>query len=62
MSLFCCIARSFSCRRHSICFTLQLIWGNGIFVSVVAGVFTLSFVPRIVLAKLNSYIIPFFLI
>jgi len=29
---------------------------------MVAGVFTLSFVPRIVLTKLNNYIIPFFLI
>jgi len=62
MSLFCYIARSFSYRRHSVCFTLQLIWGNAVFVSVVAGVFTLSFVPRIVLTKLNNYIIPFFLV
>jgi len=63
MSLFCYIARSFSCRRHSLSFTLQLIWGwNAVFVSVVAGVFTLSFVPRIVLTKFNDYIIPFFLI
>jgi len=52
----------FSCRRHSVSFTLQLIWGNAIFVSVVAGVITLCFVPRIVLTKLNNYIIPFFLI
>jgi len=29
---------------------------------VVAAVFTLSFVPWIVLTKLNNYIIPFFLI
>jgi len=62
MSLFCYIARSFSCRRHSLSFTLQLIWRNAVFVSVVAGVFTLSFVPRIVLTKLNNYIIPFLLI
>jgi len=41
---------------------LQLIWGNAIFVSVVAGVITLCFVPRIVLTKHNNYIIPFFLI
>jgi len=41
-------------------FTLQLIWGNAVFVSVVARVFMLSFVPRIVLTKLNDYIIPFF--
>jgi len=61
MSLFYDIARSFSCRRHSLSFTLWLIWGNAVFVSVVAGVFTLSFVPRIVLTKLNNYI-PFFLI
>jgi len=46
----------------SLSFTLQLIWGNAVFVSVVAGVFTLSFVPRIVLTKLNNYMIPFFLI
>jgi len=56
MSLFCYIARSFSCRRHRASFTLQLIWGNLIFVSVVAGVFILSFVPRIVLTKPNNYI------
>jgi len=63
MSRFCYIARSFSCRRHSIFFTLQLIWGwNAVFVSVVARVFTLSFVPRIVLTKLNNYIILFFLV
>ena len=54
MSLFCYIARSFSCRRHSVSFTLQLIWGNAILVSVVAEVFTLSFVPRIVLTKLQQ--------
>jgi len=54
MSLFWCIARSFSCRRHWVSFTLQLIWGNAIFISVVAGVFTLSFVPRIVLTKLQQ--------
>jgi len=54
MSLFCYIARSFSCRRHCVSFTLQLIWGNAIFVSVVAGVFTLIFVPRIVLTKLQQ--------
>jgi len=59
--LFWYIARSFSYRRHSVSFTLQLIWGKAIFVSVVAGVFTLSFVPRIVLTKLNNYMIPFFL-
>jgi len=60
MSLFCYIVRSFSYRCRSVSFTLQLIWGNAIFVSVVAGVFTLSFVPRIVLTKVNNYIIPFF--
>jgi len=49
-------------RRHSVCFTLQLSWGKAIFGSVVAGVFTLSFVPRIVLTKLNNYTIPNFLI
>jgi len=54
MSLFCYITRSFSCRRHSVFFTLQLISGNAVFVSVVAGVFTLSFVPRIVLTKLKT--------
>jgi len=56
MTLFCYIARSFSCRRHSLSFTLQLqlIWGNAVFVSVVAGVFTLSFVPRIVLTKFKT--------
>jgi len=64
MSLFGYIEKRFffSYRRHSVSFTLQLIWGNSIFVSVVAGVFTLSFVPRIVLTKLNNCIIPFFLI
>jgi len=41
---------------------MQLIWGNAVFVSVVAGVFTLSFVPRIVFTELNNYIIAFFLI
>jgi len=40
----------------------RIVWGNAIFVSVIVGVFTLSFVPRIVLTKLNNYIIPFFLI
>jgi len=35
-------------------FTLQLIWGNAIFVRVVAGVFTLNFVHRIVLTKLRT--------
>jgi len=62
MSLFGYIARSFSYRRHSVSFTLQLIRENAVFVSVVAVVFTLSFVPRIVLTKLNNCIIPFFLI
>jgi len=62
MSLFCNIARSFSRRPHWVSFTLHLIWGNVIFVSVVAGVFALSFGPRIVITKLNNYIIPFFLI
>jgi len=60
MSLFCYIARSFSYRRHSLSFILQLIWGNAVFVNMVAGVFTLSFVPRIVLTKLNNYIIALF--
>ena len=54
MSLFCYIARSFSNRHHCVPFTLQLIWGNVIFVSVVARVFTLSFLPRIVLNKLKT--------
>jgi len=45
MPLFCYIARSVSNWRHCASFTLQLIWGNAIFVSVVARVFTLSFVP-----------------
>jgi len=54
MSLFCYIARSFSYRPHSISFTLQFIWWNAIFVSVFARVFTLSFVPRIVLTKLKT--------
>ena len=54
MSRFCYIARSFSCGRHCVSFTLQLIWGNAIFVSVIAGVFTLSFVPRIVITKLQQ--------
>jgi len=62
MSLFCYITRSFSCKSHSLSLTLQLIWGSAVFVSVVAEVFTLNFVPRIVLNKLNNYIIPFFLI
>ena len=60
MLLFCYIARSFSYRRHSVSFTLQLIWGNTTFLSMVAGVFTLSYVPWIVLTKLSNYIIPFF--
>jgi len=47
MLLFCYIARYFSNRRHCVSFTLQLIWGNVIFLSVIARVFTLSFVPRI---------------
>jgi len=54
MSLFCYIARSFPNRRHCVSFTLQLIPGNVIFVSLVARVFTLSFVPRIVLNKLKT--------
>ena len=54
MSLFCYIARCFSCGPHCVSFTLQLIWENAIFVNVVAGVFTLSFVPRIVLTKLQQ--------
>jgi len=44
MSFFCYIAHSFSYRRRCVSFTLQLIWGNAIVVSVVARVFTLSFV------------------
>jgi len=32
----------------------QLIWGNAIFVSVVQGVFTSSFMPQIVLTKLKT--------
>jgi len=43
-------------------FHIAVNLGNAIFVTVVARVFTLSFVPRIVLAKLNNYIIPLFLI
>ena len=62
MSLFCYIARFFCCRRHSLSFTLQLIWGNVVSVNVVEGDFTLSYVPRIVLTKPNNYIIPFFII
>jgi len=62
MSLFSYIARFFSYRRHNVSFTLQLIWGNAIFVNVVAGVFTLSFMPRIVLTKFNNHIIPYFLV
>jgi len=54
MSLFCYIARSFSNRRHCVYFTLQLIWVNVVFVSVVTRVFTLSFVLRIVLNKLKT--------
>jgi len=54
MSLYCYIARFFSYKRHSVFFTLQLIWGNAIFVRVVAGVFTLNFVHRIVLTKLRT--------
>jgi len=56
MSLFCYIARSFSYKRHSASFKLQFIWGNAVFVSVVARVFTLCFVPRIVLTKLKTTI------
>jgi len=48
------ITRSFSCGGHSVSFALQLIWGNAFFVSVVAWVFTLSFLPRIVLTKLKT--------
>jgi len=64
MLLFCYIARHFSYRRHSVFFTLQSIWGNAIFVNVVAArTYTLSFVLRIVLTKHeNKYIISFFLI
>jgi len=40
--------------RHSVSVTLQLIWGNVFFVNVVTAVFTLSFVPRIVLTKLKT--------
>jgi len=54
MSLFCYIARSFSNRRYCVSFTLQLIWGNVSVVSVVARIFTLSFVPQIVLNKLKT--------
>jgi len=62
MPRFCYITRSFSHRHNRVSFTLQLIWESVIFVSVVAGVFTLSFVLRIVQTKLNNYIIPLFLI
>jgi len=54
MSLFCYIPHSFSYKRHRVYFTLQLIWGNAIFVSVVARFFTLSFVLQIVLIKLKT--------
>jgi len=62
MSLFCYIARS-SYRRHSVSFTWQLIWGNIIFVSVVAWITTLNFCASDCANETqNNYIIPFFLI
>ena len=54
MSLFCNITRSFSYRRNDVPFILQLIWGNAIFVKVVAVSFNLSFVAQIVLTKLKT--------
>ena len=42
MSLFCYITRSFSYRRNDVSFVLQLIWGDAIFVKVVAVSFSSS--------------------
>jgi len=52
MSLFCYITRSFSYRRNDVSFILQLIWGDAIFVKVVAVRFSLNFVARLVLRQL----------
>ena len=54
MSLFGYVMRSFSGRRSDVSFILQLIWGDAIFVKVVAVSFGLSFVARIVLTKLKA--------
>ena len=54
MSLFCNITRSFWYRRNDVSFILQLIWGDAIFVKVVAVSFSLSSVARIALTKLKT--------
>jgi len=46
MSPFCHITRCFSYRRNDVSFILQLIWGDAIFVKVVAVSFSLSFMAR----------------
>jgi len=56
MSLFCYITHSFLYRRNDVSFKLQLIWGDAIFVEVVAVSFSLSFVARIVLTENNCMI------
>jgi len=61
MSLFYYIALLFLQTSQRF-FHVAVNLGKRCFVSVVAGVVTLCFVPRIVLTKLNNYIIPFFLI
>jgi len=52
----------FSVRSHVLYIAVNLGKRFCIFVCVVAEAFTLSFVLRIVLTKINNYIIPFFLI
>jgi len=54
MSLFCYITLSFSYRRSDVSFILHLIWGDAIFVKVVAVSFSLRFVARNVLTKLKT--------
>ena len=54
MSLFCYITHSFLYKRNDVSYILQLIWGDAIFVKVVAISISLSFVARIVLTKLKT--------
>jgi len=56
MSLFCYITQSVSYRRNDVSFIVQLIWGDAIFVKVVAVSFSLSFVARIELTDNNCII------
>jgi len=53
MSLFWNITRSFSYRRIDVSFILQLIWGDAIYVKLIAVSFSLSFLAWIVLLNLK---------